>query len=99
MRLYGLLPLVGSAPELRALRDLLGTASVRRTIGVADAAKPVLLAALLEQVAVPALVLTPRPDRATAMAEELALYLTKPERVVVFPEADTIPYERVTPDV
>src|SRR5947209_3415342 len=99
MRLNGLLPLIASAPPIRALIDDVRGEAVRCTIGVADAAKPVLLATLLDTATAPTLIVTPRPDRASALAEELALYLSDPDRILSFPEADTIPYERITPDL
>ena len=38
-------------------------------------------------------------DLACAMYEELLLYIDDPDRLVLFPELDAIPYERVSPDV
>ncbi|MHB8576665.1 MAG: transcription-repair coupling factor [Dehalococcoidia bacterium] len=99
MRLHGLLPLIETAAPVAALRARLHEAAFRQIAGVSDAAKPVLLATLLDNATGPVLIVTPRPDRAEAMAEEVALYLTDPSRVLVFPELDTIPYERVTIDV
>ena len=36
---------------------------------------------------------------ASALAEELALYLRDPDRLLVFPESDAFPYERVATDL
>ncbi|HZQ38211.1 MAG TPA: transcription-repair coupling factor [Dehalococcoidia bacterium] len=98
MRLTGLLSLVRSEPSIAALLRRLAEPAPRLTLGVPDAAKPALLAALLDGAGAPALIVTPRPDRAAQMQEELHLYLTDPERALLFPELDTIPYERVSPD-
>jgi transcription-repair coupling factor (superfamily II helicase) len=46
----------------------------------------------------PLLVVTSRPDRAVALAEEVAVWLSEPEAVAVFPELDSIPYQHVAPD-
>ncbi len=98
MRLTGLLSLVRSEPSIAALSQRLNAPTLRLTLGVPDAAKPALLAALLDRAEAPALIVTPRPDRAAQMQEELQLYLSEPERALLFPELDTIPYERVSPD-
>jgi transcription-repair coupling factor (superfamily II helicase) len=99
VRLSGLLPLIASAPAVASLREQLAATPLRCLVGVADAAKPALLAALLDDARQPVLVVTPRPDRAAALAEELALYVSDPDSLLSFPESDTIPYERVTPDI
>ena len=46
----------------------------------------------------PVLVVSPRPDRAAALAEEVASWLGDPERVHLFPERESLPYERLAPD-
>src|SRR5436853_462880 len=99
MRLSGLLPLIQAVPAVEQLRRGLEGPRGRCLAGVPDAAKPALVAALLDVERGPALVVTPRPDRAAAMFEELSLYLTDTGRLHLFPELDAIPYERVTPDV
>ncbi len=99
MRLNGLLPLLDSAPAIRSLHRSIRKGTTRCTVGVPDAAKPALLAALLDDSTVPVLIVVPRPDRAAALVEEMSLYLSDSTRLLLFPEADTIPYERVTPDV
>ena len=68
MRLTGLLSLVRSEPSIAALLRRLGEPALRLTFGAPDAAKPALLAALLDA-AEPVLVVTPRPDRAAQMQE------------------------------
>src|SRR5579884_2786719 len=99
MRLCGLPPLIATSPSAAELARRLAAPRVRCLAGVPDAAKPALLAALLDQATQPALIVTPRPDRAAAMHEELGLYLADPARLLLFPELDAIPYERVSPDV
>jgi len=99
VRLNGLLSLIRSEPAVALLGQRLAAPAARLTAGLPDAAKPALLAALLDGAEDPVLIVTPRPDRAAQMHEELLLYLGDPGRALLFPELDTIPYERVTPDV
>jgi len=99
VRLNGLLSLIRSEPSVATVRLRGAAAAVRLTVGVPDAAKPALLAALLDDTSEPLVIVTPRPDRAAQMHEELLLYLNDPDRALLFPELDTIPYERVSPDV
>src|SRR5579875_1928957 len=99
MRLGGLTALVREATLVGDLRARLReAAAVRFTIGVPDAAKPALLAALLGDANEPALIVAARPARAATLAEEIAAFLDDPDRVLLFPEIDTIPYERVQAD-
>jgi len=99
MRLSGLLPLINTTSSVAALQQQLVAASARFTVGVADAAKPALLAAVLASSCEPVLIVTPRPDRAAALVEEMSLFLPDEGRLLLFPEIDIIPYEHVTPDV
>ncbi|MFN8555966.1 MAG: hypothetical protein U0531_00950 [Dehalococcoidia bacterium] len=57
-----------------------------------------MIAGLTARATAPVLVVTGKADRAFALCEEIGVWLGEPARVVPFPEADTIPYERVAPD-
>ena len=98
MNLAGLLSLIERVPSLAQLRAALGQGDVRLTVGVGDAAKAAAVAALVREQHSPVLVVAPRPDRAEALAEELATWLGEPERLLLFPERDALPYERLAPD-
>jgi transcription-repair coupling factor (superfamily II helicase) len=99
MRLGGLTALVREAAPVGRLRACLHEdAAVRLTVGVPDAAKPALLAALLDDTQEPALIVAARPARAAALAEEIATFVGDAGRVLLFPEIDAIPYERVQAD-
>jgi transcription-repair coupling factor (superfamily II helicase) len=68
---------------------------------VLDAAKPYLLAALASDPEVGVrriLVVSARPERAREVAAALDLYTPDPERVLLFPPPDVVPYERIAPD-
>ncbi len=69
-------------------------------VGVGDAAKPAVIAALVRNATAPALVVVPRFGRAHDLAEELTFWLG-PERganVRLYPERDVMPYERAADD-
>jgi len=98
MNLSGLLPLIERAPALARLQETLGQGEARLTVGVSDLAKAAIIAVLVRKCQYPVLVVAPRPDRAEALAEEVAVWLNEPERLLLFPERDALPYERLAPD-
>ncbi len=107
MDLSALLPIIGETAGLERLREALlrpsgRGSSARAVAGVRDAAKPAALAALVADEERPVIVLTGRPARAEVLAEEIAAWLGPPiggaERVLLFPERDALPYERLAPD-
>jgi transcription-repair coupling factor (superfamily II helicase) len=101
MDLSGLLPLIQSMTALAPVRARLrrpAPAGSPLVLGLPDAAKAATLAALAQGLAAPLLVLAARPGRARALAEELAVWLGDESRVVLFPERDALPYERLAPD-
>ncbi|HXK33304.1 MAG TPA: transcription-repair coupling factor, partial [Dehalococcoidia bacterium] len=98
MDLSALLPLIDEAVALDRLR---GRLRAERSVmaGVADGAKAAVLAALARDGARPMLVITPRPQHADALADELRAWLgPQSSRVAGFPERDALPYERLSPD-
>jgi transcription-repair coupling factor (superfamily II helicase) len=98
MNLSGILPLVRSAlggehalgPLRPSLRPLV--------VGAPDGAKACLIAVLAQETDAPLLIVTPRPNDALALSEELAAWLGSDERIHVFPRRDALPYERLPPD-
>ena len=93
--LSGLLTPVATAP---GVRDWLAAArSGSHTLGIPDAAKPATIAALANSVDAPLLVVVNKETHAVALAEEIAAWLGDPGRVVVFPERDALPFERLAP--
>jgi transcription-repair coupling factor (superfamily II helicase) len=93
--LSGLLSQVRRAPSFERVRSRLREG--RLTLGAGDSAKPVALAALASEWPGPVLVITTRSDRAEALAEEVSAWLGDPERVLVYPEREALPYERLAP--
>jgi transcription-repair coupling factor (superfamily II helicase) len=98
MDLSGLLPTIEQAPGLRELRERLTAGSAREVAGLAYAAKAAALAALLSPESGPSHVVTGRGSRAQLLAEELASWLGDGRRVLLFPERDVLPFERLSPD-
>jgi transcription-repair coupling factor (superfamily II helicase) len=93
-----LLPAIDAACALGELRDRLGSSREPVVLGVSDAAKAAVVAALARAADAPLLLVTPKPPHAHALAEELAAWLGDAVRVLPFPERDALPYERLTPD-
>ncbi len=99
MDLSALLPVIDETVELARLRERIG-AGQPLVLGVSDGAKAAALAALARDATRPIVVVTPRPHHADALADELAAWLGghASHRVLVFPERDALPYERLAPD-
>jgi transcription-repair coupling factor (superfamily II helicase) len=97
--LSALLPVIDGAVELDRLRRRM---SEHRSLmlGVSDGAKATVLAALARDATSPILVVVPRPQHAEALVEELQAWLgaAQRDRVLLFPERDALPYERLAPD-
>ncbi|MBM2810017.1 MAG: mfd [Chloroflexi bacterium] len=77
------------------IRDRVGDRPVR--FSLLEAAKPALLATLHEELARPTILLVSRLRRARQLAEEIADWRHDPGSVLVFPELDALPYERMAP--
>ncbi len=99
MDLSGLHKTIEKADGFRDLHERLAGDSVRLTAGLGDAAKPAVLATTLRDYPAPVLIITSRPLRAQALAEELAAWLGDARTVLHFPERDPMPYERLAPSL
>ncbi len=97
LRLHGLLDLIDRWPGLASLLERLGRRDPA-ALAMAEGAKPYLLAALQQRLGVPILVVTARPGRARELQEQIALWSADPDRVLLFPEPDSLPYERMPAD-
>jgi transcription-repair coupling factor (superfamily II helicase) len=96
MNLSGLLPDLRSALEEHGLAARLDSGTPL-LLGLPDGAKAAVVATLAST-GRPVLVVSPRSDRAAALAEEVASWLGDPDRVYLFPEREALPYERLAPD-
>src|SRR5438876_116987 len=92
--LSAILPRLRRSPSFERVRSALD-AGRALTLGVGDAAKPTALAAIAGEREGPVLIVTTRADRAEALAEELAAWLGADAEVMLYPERDALPYERL----
>jgi transcription-repair coupling factor (superfamily II helicase) len=88
---------VRASPALARLAARIRRRGFRQMVGVRDSAKPLLLAALAGEWPGPLVVLTPRPGRAETLAEETAAWLGDAGRVLLLPDRDVLPFERLEP--
>ncbi len=98
MDLSNLLPIIDVACGLPALRERLANQSEPQIIGLSDAAKPAVIAALSRNSNAPVLIIVPKPPQALTLSEELDAWLGGALPVLSFPERDAFPYERIHPD-
>ena len=110
MSLQGLLPLLDGTEEFAALLNELAGRSApagepgarRRRIRVAalvpDSATAFVMAATWRAANVPVFVLTPNPESARRMADQLAVWCGDDAPVHQFVETENIPFERYVPD-
>ena len=98
MDLSALLPVIDGAVGLDRLRRRMSAAGALM-LGVSDGAKAAVLAALARDESQPILIITPKPQHAEAIVDELRAWLgDDARRVLLFPERDALPYERLAPD-
>src|SRR5919198_2487954 len=93
MRLQRLLPLLQAHPSLE--RVLAGETTLLSAI---TPARPYAVAALHAALGRPMLVVVPRPSEARAYANELTAWARDPDDVLLFPETDALPYDRLPSD-
>jgi transcription-repair coupling factor (superfamily II helicase) len=98
MDLSNLLPLIDDAAGLGAVRERVASGRGRAVLGVPDAAKAAVVAALARAADGPLLVVVSKPARASALVEELEAWLGDQWPVIPFAERDALPYERLLPD-
>jgi transcription-repair coupling factor (superfamily II helicase) len=102
VKLAGLLPLIQDTPAYRQLIDSIEGGSCGEvfdlsregTLGVIQAARPYLVAALYQQLERPIVLLTARAERVGYWVDQLRVW-TGSEAILPFPEPDPLPYERV----
>jgi len=98
LNLSGLLALVEDMPSYRKLiRGLQEVKGENRAV-VLDSAKPYLLACLYRYLGFPMLVITDRSERARQLYDEIPIWLGNGAQVRLFPEHDSLPYERLSSD-
>ncbi len=96
MNLTCLLPLINEMPGYPQLLAALRKGGEERLV-MLDAAKPYLLASLYQELGLPLLVMVAQPEAAKELQDQLTSWLGDTP-IQIFPEADALPYERLTPD-
>ena len=93
--------LVGLAAGLPAFQDVARALAAGRSESIAalpDAVKPLVLAALWRSSGRPLMVVTPRPEAARRLHEQIVAYAGEDPAILLFPEPDSLPYERLASD-
>src|SRR5579864_2747030 len=99
MRLNSLLTVLGRHPTFQALSRALSTKeSGRHVLSAITPARPYALAALHAAAGRPMLLITGRPSEARAYANELRAWAADPDAILLFPETDALPYDRLPSD-
>jgi transcription-repair coupling factor (superfamily II helicase) len=93
MKLTGISRLLARLDPIAPLAD---TSTGRRVYGVPGAAKPALLAAAVELVPGPLLLVTAHPQTAFDLVQEVSFWTDR--EVTLFPAIESLPYERVQLD-
>jgi transcription-repair coupling factor (superfamily II helicase) len=91
-----LLSLAAEMPVYHQLKEVLLAPEKKQKIVLLNAAKPYFIAALYRDCRRPMLVVTAQPENSRKLHEQTSLWLNSP--VKLYPEPDTLPYERVISD-
>src|SRR3954471_19559439 len=99
MRLQPLLAALDREPVFQAvLSGLRAGDSRRHVLSVITPARPYALAALHAALRQPMLLVVGRPSDARQYANELRAWSVDPDDVLLFPETDALPYDRLPND-
>ncbi|MCL0043398.1 hypothetical protein M1N17_03030, partial [Dehalococcoidia bacterium] len=102
MSLNGLLKILNATPGYKhVLQEMTLDELSPQKISVMDAAKPFSVAALWSELKRPMFVVLPSPEEARNLYEQVTVWLdpTDIEHVYLYPEPDSLPYERLTTDI
>src|SRR6266581_1112054 len=101
MRLHPLLTALDRLPAFQALVEALRAPSAGNAEQILSAitpARPFALAALHAALGRPMLLVVGRPSEARGYANELRAWAHDPDSVLLFPETDALPYDRLPND-
>src|SRR5690348_10611603 len=99
MRLHSLLGSLAANSAFAALvENLTSRTADRPVLSAITPARPFALASLHAALSRPMLMITGRPSEARAYANELRAWVTDPDAVLLFPETDALPYDRLPSD-
>ena len=98
MSLPGILSLIESHPSFRSFSASLGDVGEPPPITVRQGARAAYAAALWRRMRAPTLVLTPRPDDARRLHDQLLTYLGEDSPAYLLAEPAVLPFERLAVD-
>ena len=98
MTLKGVLDLLDRHPEHRGNVDASASAGDASGVTVRQGARSAFLASLWRRQRGPLLVITPRPDDARRLHDQLLTYLGEDQPIHLLPEPEVLPYERLAVD-
>src|SRR5215471_2103496 len=98
MRLHPLLPRLRALPVFVRAVDALESQQERVVLSTITPARPFALAALHAALQQPILLVAGRPSDARNYANELRAWAADPDAVLLFPETDALPYDRLPND-
>ena len=91
--------LLEAAPQYQALKKSLDKSRGSSRVQVLSDAAPFALATLWQNLRVPTLVVTPRPEDARRLYDQLVTWSGREDAVFHFTETETLPFERLISDV
>ncbi|HZC79776.1 MAG TPA: hypothetical protein VE258_18620, partial [Ktedonobacterales bacterium] len=95
----GLLPILLDRPEFGRLREQLAPGAPAPTLaGIAEAAKPYLVAALSASANTPVLYVVRDNEEAERAADALSALVARDVPVLIYADRDALPFERLMPD-
>ncbi len=95
MNLSGLLSFLREVPAYQNLLDDVRQGRETGGLSLLTAARPYVVATLVEDLRCPLLLVMSRPEQVSSIVEQLRQWLPAPERVVRFSEPEALPYERI----
>ena len=98
MTLKGVLELLDRHPEHRGNVDASASSCDASGVTVRQGARSAFLASLWRRQRGPLLVITPRPDDARRLHDQLLTYLGEDQPIHLLPEPEVLPYERLAVD-
>jgi transcription-repair coupling factor (superfamily II helicase) len=96
--LDSLLNLISEMPAYGELLQEIKKQGETGDVSLLNAAKPYLIASLYQDLKIPLIVITAKADNASRLKDQLVAWCGADSNIDLFPEPDTLPYQRVTSD-
>jgi transcription-repair coupling factor (superfamily II helicase) len=100
MNLFKLLSLIETVPVYRDLvNEFRNRTETRRKLVLYDSVKPYFISALARSLHIPLLVVTPQPENARKLYEEVSYWCQNPDLVYLYPETDLLSGSRASTEL